>query len=118
MPLSKNDPVVEANLMIYRYMNRTHEQQNLVEWKIQMYLHDKKSTGLSYHDDWKKLMDVTEEIEKDIDIVHVTVSGKGTVIKQKSGGEVFVKVSTDIDKKKACWSTIVKYLEKLKNNSK
>lgn len=109
-----DDPIIKSNVRIFKYMNRKQEQ-SLVDWKIDLLLHDKKSTVLFYQNDWKKLMDVTDEIEKDELVSNVIVSSKGTEIKFEAGKEhnLFVKVGEGIDKKQACWRTIIKYLNKI-----
>lgn len=109
------DPIIQSNIRIFKYMNRNQESQKLVDWKIDILLHDRKSTVLSYQDDWKKLMEVTDEIEKDELVSNVIVSSKGTEIKFEAGKEhnLFVKVGEGIDKKQACWKTIIKFLNKI-----
>lgn len=113
------DPIIQSNVRIFKYMNRKQEK-SLVDWKIDLLLHDKKSTVLSYQNDWKKLMEVTDEIEKDELVSNVIVSSKGTEIKFEAGKEhnLFVKVGEGIDKKQACWRTIIKYLNKIEKLNK
>ena len=114
MSEKKLDPIIQSNVRIFKYMNRGQEQK-LVDWKIDLLLHDDKKTVLSYQNDWKKLMEVTDEIEKDELVSNVIVSSKGTEIKFEAGKEhnLFVKVGEGIDKKQACWRTIIKYLNKI-----
>ena len=113
------DPIIQSNIRIFRYMNRHQESQNLVEWKIDLLIHEKKSTVLSYQDDWKKLMEVTDEIEKDEFVANVIVSSKGTEIKfNGTENHLYVKVGEGVDKKQACWKTIIKYLNKLEKTKK
>jgi hypothetical protein len=105
------DQTILSNMRVFRYMNRHHDEK-LVEWKLDLLLH-RESTILAYQKDWSKMMDVIEEIEKDEEITNITVSTKGTAIKFKSGEDLFEKVAKKMDKKMACWSTIIKYLERL-----
>lgn len=120
----KINPVTDGNVRIFRYMYRNREDQKFVEWAIDVYLHNaNQQATLWYHTKWERLMLVIEEIEKDEQVANVTVSGKGTVIRFKNGNfpDVFVKVGAEVDKKEACWRTIVNYmhfLEKQKAKEK
>lgn len=112
-------PITEGNLRIYRYLNRNRADQKLVEWSIEIYLHQ-KSNSIGYHTRWEKLMDAVEEIEKDENVSNVTVSGKGTVVKFKNNHaeDIFVKVGAGTDKKQACWKTIIDYISYIESNKK
>ena len=109
----KLSPILDGNIRIFRYMYRNREDQKFVEWQIDVYIHNAQQQGsILYHTRWERLMGVIDEIEKDELISSVTVSGKGTVIRFKNGNstDIFVKVSAEVDKKEACWRTIVNYM--------